>query len=81
MRTFLAALAVSAALLSCAGDPPVKSAESEAATGKSAMAAGYGKCKRCGCQGWRGDSGNPEKCVNIRVPTKDLCAHVAGDHR
>lgn len=39
-----------------------------------------GKCKKCGCQGWRGDSGSPEKCMNIKVPTKELCGHSQADH-
>jgi len=43
--------------------------------------AGTGKCTKCGCQGWRGDSEEPERCINIRYPTKDLCQHLASDHR
>ncbi len=41
---------------------------------------GTGKCKKCGCQGWRGDGESPEKCVNIKVPTRDLCGHSQADH-
>ena len=42
---------------------------------------GTGACKECGCGGWRGDSGDPEKCLNIRVPTRELCGHSEADHK
>jgi hypothetical protein len=41
---------------------------------------GTGKCRKCGCQGWRGDNGEPEKCVNVKAPTKELCGHSQADH-
>lgn len=40
-----------------------------------------GKCTKCGCQGWRPDSETPEKCINIRVPTEELCGHSEEDHK
>jgi hypothetical protein len=39
-----------------------------------------GACKKCTCKGWRSDSGDPEKCLNIKVPTRELCAHLETDH-
>lgn len=42
--------------------------------------AGTGKCKKCGCQGWRSDSGDPERCVNIKAPSKALCQHLESEH-
>lgn len=42
---------------------------------------GSGACKKCKCQSWRSDSGKPEKCINIRVPTKKLCKHLKKDHK
>jgi hypothetical protein len=43
--------------------------------------AAAGGCKKCGCLGFRGDSGTPEKCININNPTKGLCGHSKGDHK
>jgi len=42
---------------------------------------GTGGCKKCSCPSWRSDSGEPEKCINIKPPTKDLCQHSASDHK
>lgn len=42
---------------------------------------GAGGCKECTCPSWRGDSDTPERCVNIRVPTKQLCGHTKAQHR
>ncbi len=42
---------------------------------------GTGACKKCGCKSWRGDSEEPEKCVNIRSPKKTLCQHKKKDHK
>ncbi len=39
-----------------------------------------GGCKECSCPSWRSDSGSPEKCINIRPPTKKLCGHSKADH-
>ena len=47
----------------------------------SSAIAGTGACKKCSCPSWRGDSGDPEKCLNIRPPTQKLCQHGQGDHR
>lgn len=60
------------ALMSCGAETATYSSAS--------LAAGTGKCKKCGCQGWRGDSGDPERCVNIKAPTKALCGHLESDH-
>jgi hypothetical protein len=48
---------------------------------KKNESAGSGKCTKCGCQSFRGDSDNPEKCVNIRVPTRELCGHTKAQHK
>ncbi len=37
-------------------------------------------CKKCGCKSWRGDSGEPEKCVNIQYPSTKLCGHTKEEH-
>ncbi|MDF7805984.1 hypothetical protein P4E94_00945 [Pontiellaceae bacterium B12219] len=42
---------------------------------------GSGACNKCGCKSWRGDSGEPEKCININVPTKKLCQHSQKEHK
>lgn len=47
----------------------------------SAETAGTGACKDCSCQGWRGDSEEPEKCVNIRPPSNALCGHTKNRHK
>jgi len=44
------------------------------------VVAGTGKCTKCGCLGFRSDSGDPERCINIKVPTKDLCGHLKDEH-
>jgi hypothetical protein len=41
---------------------------------------GSGACTKCGCKSWRGDSGEPEKCINIKVPTQELCGHTKEEH-
>ena len=40
----------------------------------------FGGCSQCSCPSWRPDSENPEKCVNIRVPTRVLCQHGKNSH-
>ncbi|WP_430409662.1 hypothetical protein [Kordia sp.] len=42
---------------------------------------GTGACEKCGCKSWRGDSDEPEKCINIRSPKKTLCQHSKKDHK
>ena len=42
---------------------------------------GIGACSKCSCPSWRGDAGEPEKCLNIRKPTKKLCQHKQSDHK
>ncbi len=37
-------------------------------------------CKKCSCPSFRGDSGNPEKCVNIQPPSQKLCGHTKSQH-
>jgi len=38
-------------------------------------------CKECSCPSWRSDFGDPELCLNIRQPTKELCGHTLAEHR
>jgi len=38
-------------------------------------------CKECSCPSWRSDIGDPELCLNIRPPTKELCGHTLAEHR
>lgn len=40
-----------------------------------------GKCTKCKCQGWKPGTGKPKKCVNVRVPTRNLCDHLKADHK
>ena len=44
---------------------------------------GTGRClvPNCTCPSFRGDLGNPEKCVNIRPPSMKLCEHTKAQHR
>jgi len=37
-------------------------------------------CTKCTCFEWRSDNDTPEHCLNIRVPTKELCGHLRSDH-
>jgi hypothetical protein len=39
-----------------------------------------GACSLCGCMSWRTDSGEPEKCINIKAPTRALCQHSKSEH-
>jgi hypothetical protein len=45
------------------------------------LIAGSGKCTLCRCQSWQSDGGNPEKCINIKAPTKLRCGHLYEDHK
>ncbi len=38
------------------------------------------KCTKCSCPSFRTDSGDPERCVNIRPPTQGLCGHTKAEH-
>jgi hypothetical protein len=40
-----------------------------------------GSCTKCSCPSFRGDSDDPERCVNIRPPTNQLCGHTRAEHR
>lgn len=39
-----------------------------------------GACKKCNCPSWRGDSGEPEKCLNIDQPSTRVCGHEKHEH-
>jgi len=40
-----------------------------------------GGCTKCTCPSFRGDSGNPERCVNIQPPSQKLCGHLKSEHK
>ena len=45
------------------------------------QSAGTGHCTKCSCPGWRSDSGDPPECINVRIPTNQLCGHSEDDHK
>lgn len=40
-----------------------------------------GACNICSCPQFRSDNGEPERCINIRPPLKELCGHLRSEHK